>query len=314
MTKKNPGVQCSKCNKWLHGTCASITTEQLTALFTTDSVDWKCRGCTGGAKPKRLSCILPDHDEEDNTDTEPINNNDAKQILSEIRREVREVIRQELQNTLQFYSDKIDEYEEKIKGYEITMKSLENKCMDTKNTCKNLALKNDVLEQKLNAIEQNLLANNLEICGIKEEEMENIKEIANKICTKITQNPEDITKVYRKKIRRSNTTNNMQTAIVVTLRDPHCREKWLESAKKIQLTAKDLGRLEDSKIYLRESLAPATAFLLWKAKSELKETDICKYVWCKNGLVLVRKHENDKKTYIVRSEKDIERLVSELQK
>ncbi|XP_037966839.2 uncharacterized protein LOC119691984 [Plutella xylostella] len=71
VTKKKPGLQCSKCKKWLHGTCAAISTDQLNALFLTESVEWMCKACTGKARPARLSCILPDAEEDEGvTDTE----------------------------------------------------------------------------------------------------------------------------------------------------------------------------------------------------------------------------------------------------
>ena len=146
VTKKSPGLQCNKCSKWLHGSCANISAEQLSALFTTESADWKCRNCTGSGKPKRLSFIMPDAEEEVDTDSEQQQIQAptiTHKILSDIRREVREVVRDELQTALQFYSDKIDEYEVKIKDYE-------NQCYELKNTCKNLILRNDVLEQTKN--------------------------------------------------------------------------------------------------------------------------------------------------------------------
>lgn len=57
----------------------------------------------------------------------------TSKILREIRTEVREVIRQELQRTLQFYSDKIDEYESKMQLYDKNMKHLENQTWNMRN-------------------------------------------------------------------------------------------------------------------------------------------------------------------------------------
>ncbi|KAL4721692.1 hypothetical protein ACJJTC_018501 [Scirpophaga incertulas] len=91
----------------------------------------------GGGKPKRLSCIAPDIDCEDNTDTESITDNTSShsdltmhQILRELRKEVRQVIQEELQGSLKYFSDKIDDYERKIQKYEKFTKDLENRCTD----------------------------------------------------------------------------------------------------------------------------------------------------------------------------------------
>ncbi|KAL4709599.1 hypothetical protein ACJJTC_007330 [Scirpophaga incertulas] len=128
VTKKNPGLQCNKCSKWIHGSCANLSTEQLSFLSTTESADWKCRSCAGNMKPKRLSFIMPDVEDEADTDTETATNQTSmsQKMLNEIKREVRDVVRNELQLALQFYSDKIDEYEMRIKDYE-------NQCAKWKN-------------------------------------------------------------------------------------------------------------------------------------------------------------------------------------
>lgn len=313
VTKKQPGIQCSKCNKWLHGTCASITTEQLAALFSTESVDWKCRVCAGPAKQKRLSCILPDPEEEENSYTESCNPNvTVQKALVEIRREVREIMRNELQNSLQFFSDKIDEYEEKIKIYESDIKNVENQYTDLKNSFTNLTLKNEVLEQKINSLEQQHMSNYLEICGVPEEDQEDLSAITNLIATKMSKNVNDVVNAYRKQNNRSSTVKTTsQPAIVICLREGR-RDQWLQDSKSITLTGKDIGQNNENRIYLRERLTPTTAYLLWKTKQDLKESGICKYVWCKQGQVLVKKHDKGK-IHTVRSTKDIDKLISLLQ-
>ncbi|KAG7299373.1 hypothetical protein JYU34_016313 [Plutella xylostella] len=313
VTKKSPGVQCGKCSKWIHGVCASITTEQLNALVATDSVDWKCRNCTGGVKPKRLSCILPDAEEEDNTDNESLSNMAqnklTQKILNDIRREVRDIITSELQSTLQFYSDKIDEYEEKIAVYECNIKMMEDQCQDLKHSVKNAMLKYEILEQKMNAMEQSQMCNFIEICGVKEAIDENPLDIASKICSNLQLNPKTILKAYRKTGKKSRTTaadKEPSPPILVAMQEG-CRDKWLEAARTIQLNNTVLGSEDISRINVREALTPSSAFMLWKAKKELKETGICKFIWFKNGQILSRKEEKEK-IFTVRSISDIERL------
>lgn len=309
VTKKNPGIQCSKCSKWFHASCASITADQLNVLYSTDAVDWKCRPCMGNGKPKRLSCILPDVDDEDITDTENLmDNNITQRILSDIRREVRDIIKEELQSTLQFYSDKIDEYELKINGFENKIKLFDNQNMELKHKYKNLELKYEVVEQKLNAFEQSQLANNIDICGV--EETEDVDGMVKNLCIKLNLKAEDVVCTYRKKSNRPEAKQGkLPPPIVVTLKEGR-RDSWLQVAKTHTISGKDLGSGEDTKIYLRESLSPTTAYLLWATKNALKTTNICKFVWCKNGQILVKRHEKGK-TYNIRSEKDIHKLVSD---
>jgi hypothetical protein len=128
----------------------SLSTEQLCDLLATDSVDWKCHSCAPvhGGKKKRISVILPNHEDED-SETEGSTQDKPDKALLEMRQEIRqlrqtakEIIRDELQSTLGFYSDNIDEYENKLKDHEMRFKILENHYKDIINTCKNLFLKN----------------------------------------------------------------------------------------------------------------------------------------------------------------------------
>lgn len=313
VSKRLPGLQCSKCSRWLHASCASISTDQLNTLVGTDSVDWKCRTCRGTTKAKRVSAILPDADGDEQSDEErlPIGQETIKKqdVLLEIRREIREIIRDELQRSLKFYSDQIDEFTIKISEYEDRVKSVSNQFYDLNNKYKNLSLRFEASEQKINTLEQHLLCNNIEICGIPKADNENLREVVSKIANKIQQKSADVVKIYRKESRAVPAQRRNQTTIVVSLREG-MRDVWLDAAKSTQVSTLDLGMEGDSKIYIRESLTPATAFLLWKAKTELKEKNIVKFVWCKRGNILVRQGEKDK-IHVIRSTKDIEKWVAE---
>lgn len=330
--KKSPGVQCNKCSKWFHGSCASLSMDQLNALSVTESVDWKCNRCstTNGGKPKRISVILPDpEDEESEFEMEVDSGKDREKFLFEIRKEVRmmrdtvrDIIREELQSTLHFYSKKIDEYEEKIIDYETRLKLTENQFKHISNLCKNLELRNDILEQKVNKWEQAKLSNEIEICGILGTENENLTKIAVTVGNILHQKPEDIIKVYRKKkvIRQGTARAVRATAdapISVTLREG-CHEQWLRASRDTRIRLGDLhldGEVDgDSKVFLRAALSPSTSYLLWKAKTDLRDKGLCKYVWCREGTVMVRKTDGDQKIYYVRSGNDIDTIKKELQK
>lgn len=322
VSKRNPGIQCSKCNKWLHATCASLTTDQLSALSVTDSLDWKCRQCTmvPGGKSKRISVILPDPEEEE-SDTEGSQAKILEEIhreVREMRKNVREIIREELQTSLSYYSDKIDDFDNKVKDFEIRLKLMENQCKETTNMNKNVTLINEVLEQKLNKMEQTLSANNIEICGVDEVADENIQQMASSYCLAIKQQPQDILRVYRKKkISRAGSAQaeraKRDSPIVVTLREG-CRDRWLVAGRISKVQAHMIGGANDKEVHARESLSPTISYLLWKAKTELKDKSICKFVWCKNGSIMVRKSEGDKKVHYVRTPKDIEKIAKEMVK
>lgn len=306
VTKRSPGLQCNKCSRWWHASCAEISHDQLNALQATESLalDWKCRTCAGTAKHKRLSCILPDAEEEGTSDidTDGLTSNITSQILTDIRREIRETIRTELQISLQFYSDKIDDYELSVSNLQGSVKCLEN-------TVKNLTLKNQVLEQRLSAMEQTQLRDVLELCGVAEKADENPLEETRKVAKILNLSPDDIQKAYRKKqMNKNKDTSTKQSIIVVSLREG-CQERWMETTRRSKLTAEDIGQNDANRIYFREALSPHTAFLMWKTKTMLKIPGLAKYVWCKNGKILLRKEDHEK-IYHIKDEIDILNLVN----
>lgn len=316
VSKKSPGIQCNKCNKWLHATCASLTNEQLSTLYATEAADWKCRVCTSHSKHKRISVILPEPEEDEATDTELTpqpNMADSKTItdvyrqLTDIRRQIREDIQDEIKRSLQFYSDKIDDFQQQINKYEEQVRTTENKYKDLNNKYTNLKLKYNLIEQKTNAMEQMQHSTKLEICGIAKQNNENLLEITQKICKKLQHDESDIIRVHRKESTAPAAKKRNHSVVVVTLREGDKRDEWLQAAKSTTITAADLGREGGDKIFLRESLTPAMASLLWKAKADLKTTNLYKFVWCKRGTILARKGESEK-IKVIRCEEDIERL------
>ncbi|KAJ2937747.1 hypothetical protein O0L34_g19142 [Tuta absoluta] len=321
VNKKCPGILCTKCNKWFHGNCVQLTIEQLTALHQTESAEWKCRTCAIGSnssKPKRLSFIMPDPEPEEEMEDEPIL--DAAEILrqpavakfmDEMRKEIRKIVTEEMQQSLKFYSDKIDEFEEKLNAYETKAKSIENKYTDLKNQQKNTQLQREALEQKYNTLLQEKLANNLEVCGTKQEQDEDVESIVKNIGTELKQSSDDVISAIRKQpTKRAGPTagagkeNTAATPVILVTLKAGCKEKWIAAAKTILRNYSST----DKKYYLRDSLSPNTAFLLYKAKMELKNNGLCKYIWCQNGLVLARKTESEK-IYSIQIESDVKRLV-----
>lgn len=323
VTKKSPGIQCSKCNKWLHNGCAQLTLEQVNTLYQMESADWKCGSCmnTKGAKPKRLSFVLPDLEDEETPDLEnqadllsmPGVKELLKEMVGRMQEEVSNIITNELQKSLQFYSDKIDEFEGKIKKHESQFKTIENRYIDLKNVCKNLQLRYESLEQKYHNLQQDNLASYIELCGVEAVENENIDDIVKTVSAELKQNSYDIITAYQKPPPKRTSQNKPMPVIVISLKQG-CKDKWLQANKDITILPNKNEIVSGRpKIYLREALSPSVAYLLYKTKEELKKTGICKYVWFKEGTILVRKQEKDK-IYKIKVESDITKIAEALKK
>lgn len=318
VNKNIPGILCTRCNKWFHGACVSLTIEQLSTLHKTEDVDWKCMTCARGSasnKPKRLSYIIPDTELEEDMSCDPteiFNQPTVTKFLDQMRKEIRKVVTDELQQSLKFYADKIDDFEVRVNSYETKIKTMENKFTDFKNQQKNMQLNYESLEQKYNSLLQDKWANYIEICGIREEEHEDVGSIAKNICVELKQNEGDIISVYRKPNKRragpsaGDTIQLAPQPIVVSLKEGR-REQWILAAKSSRNSNPSSETRHNKLYYIRESLSPTTAFILYKAKNDLKNTGLCEYIWCQNGLVLARKNQNNK-IYSIRVESDIKRL------
>ncbi|KAG7294894.1 hypothetical protein JYU34_022723 [Plutella xylostella] len=274
VTKKKPGLQCSKCKKWLHGTCAAISTDQLNALFLTESVEWMCKACTGKARPARLSCILPDAEEDEGvTDTEDASADKMTKvsltnikreiqltIRDEVKREIQAVFREEMQRTMQYLSDKIDDYEKCQKESKERISNLEKNVHNLTNTCVHLQKYNGALEQKIMDMEQSTRKLNLEIVGIEVLPDENPKIIIEKLAA--------------------------------------ARDAWLKQRRAARAVTSDMltGGSQTSAVYVNEDLIPETRELFWRTRAELR--DVCKYIWLSDGKVLVKQTDGAKASRI----------------
>ncbi|CAB3252699.1 unnamed protein product [Arctia plantaginis] len=214
ITKKFAGLQCGRCNKWWHASCASLTTEQLGALTAVESADWKCKPCSNQTNQRRISAILPD-EEDENTDSEIAGLANHGSMMQEIRRQIRETIQEEMKRSLQFFSDKFDEFQEAINSYEEKIKIIDRQYKDLNNKYTHIKNKSEFMEQKINAIDR------------------------------LEMEAESVIKVYRKQNKSTDGQKRNAGTLVITLKEDQ-RDAWLEAAKTKVITERDIGREEHS--------------------------------------------------------------------
>lgn len=315
ITKRLPGIECSKCHKWRHAECTGIPPDKFDALITTECVDWVCRKCN--KNPKRLSVIAPDFENEPIT---PITDviDPKLQLASMVRTEVNKILKSEindLRSSNQFFSDKIDEYEEKITAFNEIVKGLESKVLNLSNKNSNTELRCQALEQRVAELEQNKLDSTVEVAGIPKCKDENIGKLVTSISEKLGVPAHDVVASYRmnkKSHTKEEQTNNSgyKSPIVVTLKDVGRRNAWVAAGRAAGLTAADFGSdpvfSSTARLYVREALTHHMKNLLWQAKQRLKQA--YRFVWCKDNKIFVRRDEREK-IIIIRSISDIENLL-----
>ena len=313
ITKRSPGLECSRCEKVVHCTtpCSALTVKQLAAIRATDNLGWTCQECQKSSS--RPSIIIPQEDDDDdetgimNKSTAQI---DVKKLLMDISIEVDKCINRavkELQDSLQYQSDKMDDVLENIEAFKETIKDLQRKNTELSNKNKNLETRVGALEQRLQTFEQEKLATLVEIANVPYTEGENTAEIIENAATFLQLPTSEIVKS-----RRIHGKVGRPGPILAQLKNEECQQKWLAAAKKITLQVIDLIPTAPQPnaqvtVFIREALTPYNKKLLWSAKQQLKDT--FRYVWCKKGIVMARKRDNDKTYVIIRCEEDIKQLI-----
>lgn len=292
-------------------TCTELTAKQLGLLQAAENLEWTCHECAAKS-PKRSSFVVPDYGEDDDDDDlqgdgaiYPI---DTKKLVADITKHMDKVFKRdlkELQQAVQFTSDKMDDCLESIEAFKEKIKELDKKNTDLVNRNKHLERRLEAQEQRLNEYEQKALKKVVEIQGIPTRDKEILSDIAGGLASKLQRKPEEV-----KEVKRMPTKEGKPGILHIKLQNEELKKQWVNAAREISLHVADVvpgcdATMKKDKIFVRQAITPQAKNLLWKAKQELKET--YKYIWCREGRVLLRKNDNAK-VIVLRSESDIKNL------
>lgn len=196
----------------------------------------------------------------------------------------------DLRESVSFLSDKYEELKVKV---EMLSKSNDDLISD------NSKLKYTVLDvtNRLNSIEQNLRANNLELNGVTEHRNENLINLMQQCSSVIgyKMSNGDILSCTRvakkeKEIKRPRT-------IVAKFKSVLCRDEFLSAVqrynksnadKKLSTSLLGIGG-ENQPIYVQEHLSPNNRILHAAARKKAKEHKY-QFVWVRNGRIYARKN------------------------
>lgn len=312
ITKRSPGLECSKCEKVVHSntSCSGLTNKQIAALRAAENLDWTCQECHNSSF-RRSSFFIPEENEDEGTsqDSAEVSKN-VKQLLKEMTKEMEKAIQREMKDfmkSLQYQSDKMDEIMENIEFCKQSIQELKRKNTELMNKNSNLETRINALEQRQHEIEQQKLNNQLEVFNIPTSDDKEIKIIAENIAKKLHMPCEDIVSVQVNSSTRKENTGTIQ----IKMKNTETLHKWLSVSKSTKILVKDIIVNESEKscsktVFLKESLTPYNKKLLWNAKQKLK--DVYKFIWCKRGIIRVRKN-SDSEQIILRSLEDINKLI-----
>ncbi|CAF4959253.1 unnamed protein product [Pieris macdunnoughi] len=275
ITKKSPGIDCSRCNRIVHGdpVCAKLSNKQLNALRNSSSIEWSCDECQKNVS-RRSSFITPndDSDDEDDEESEPkeqvnISNLNVKQLVADISRELKKTFKAEMghiESSLNYLSD-----------------------------------------QQLRSLEQGKLGDTLEVAGLPDTTPGQLKNVLEVLTGKLEVDNADI-----KSTQWSKGTNERPGLLLIKLNSRTMQHQSITASKAKCITLGQIlpeapNEIINNRIYVREALTKHIKTILYKTKSRLNKS--YKFIWCKDGKVFVRKTE-ESKIHQVRSLEDILRL------
>jgi len=277
-------IICQGCNNIYHVQCTTIKAATWKAKGKKDKEAWRCRACRGEEKQRSES------ESEEVSDDLSI-----KEMFLEIRRDVKILTKnqEDVKATMAEQSGLI--------------KALTSELQAVK---KDLAVKNreiSSLKQELVDMQQYSRNRNLEIHNLPEKPDENLKEVVGKISEVLGVHIEsgDIDVVHR--IPSRNT--RRPKPVIVQFVNRTVRNLVLDNKKNI-VQVKDIYRSHSNgkdRILVYENLCPYYRSLLRHVREWGSQHDF-KYVWFRNGAVLVKKSEKYKKVYVVKSVHDLEKI------
>ncbi|XP_046737157.1 uncharacterized protein LOC124405931 [Diprion similis] len=214
-----------------------------------------------------------------------------------------------IEEAMNFCSNKIDEFVKTTANLSKENALLQKEVHKLQKKSKEADDKLEFMEAKLEELEQKLKLSEIEICGVPVTRNENLQTIVCNVAKLI--DIELDTKTIQDIYRPPKTTG--ARPIIIKLNTVNARNTWLERAKvKRGIKAKDVYTgFPETAVYINEALTPAKKRLLYLAKMFAREKRY-KYVWIKDGNVLMRKDEGEK-TIQVKHHIDLENLAQPIE-
>lgn len=314
-------LQCEgKCENWFHIQCENVSRRDYQILVDDEDSAWICSGCSNHS-PSRRDQFLKDHKQ--GIDKETVQGKSGKKAakkaaqadklkIEDLNPSVQKLGSKinQLVDSIEYMSSKYDEFFEQMALVRAENVRLTNEMRSIKKSQMRVLKENEDLKNKVHAIEQSLITNEVEITGIPCAENENCENIFRTICDKINYPVKDDEVIQARRVvpppvNRKTTIKPSQQTIVVTLKNSAIRQKILDARKaSLTVTVKDVGfaARDDAKFYINQRLTPYYRHLFWLARQTRNIG--YKFCWVKHGNIYLRKTEMSP-TIKVSSEADI---------
>lgn len=292
-------VKCSDCPDEFHGKCVNppMTSEDIKFLNEEGNA-WRCDSCK---QTRRASMRLE------------YGSTEAGVTLEMIMNMLKEIKDQQKKSTTDFntsYEALHNEVEENTKTLKQGMENIEKYMKEIDQLkSENTALKSKVanLEARMDEMENYSRRNCLEIQGVPEEKDEVVTEVVKKIGKALKVNIEEsMIDVCHRFGRR--TAKQTPRGIMVKFVRRTDKELLMNRRRERRgdFSTRHLDLPTDTPVYLNDSLSPARRWLFAKARQFKKEKHY-KYIWLRNGNILMKK-EDGSETMEIKTEADLSEL------
>ena len=198
--------------------------------------------------------------------------------LTELKSTVEESI-SKIEASQHLFTKEIDTFKKQLIDNTNTTTAIQKSVQDLYSQCDNLS-------NSVNAIQQQMLQNNLLIANVPSISSENLQVTIVNICQKlgVQIQPTDIT--YTGRISTKNKLNIQP--ITVQLKSHQTKLDILKAAKNIVVSCTDIGIEADFRIYIHNQLTSSNQLLLTKARNFRRKHNY-EFAWFSRGFIFIRK-------------------------
>lgn len=313
-------VKCIKCLKAYHLACVSIAASEI-------NQNWICPTCictipkrgNNDNNPvrlnpnitvrsaKRLALSSPSKDENlTHDDVRAIMNDVLKTHLADFTKEINRSIRGILDEEMKSIREECKDIKESMEFMNGTFEMISKEHKAAQENIKKLEVTNELmqstilsLQSRVNQLEQNSRANNVEIQCLPENKSENLVTLIRKLGSIIACEVADehITRITR--IAKQKQDSLRPRSVVVEFRDLKLRDAFLAASINFnkknpsnKLNSAHLGLVgTKTPIFIAEHLSVANKELHAAARRTAKEKGF-KFVWVRGGRIFLRKNED----------------------
>lgn len=319
-------LTCASCSGSFHCSCVGITKVNYSKLSTRNKAAWKCPECRSRTKI-REDTPVKSNDVIENDDILPLTPDKLETRLTQLEtslinklkteiatliqcqlKAVLDPIRKEIERlpgltkSIEFMSNKFDEI-----NTEVSLLRSESKKILTENENLQNEIKN--LNFRLSLMEQQARDCNLDLQYLSENSNENLVTVVTQLA-KVVSCPlqkDDIRSCSR--VAKSNRESTRPRSVIIKLASPRIRDNILATCWKYnkahesnKLNNNDLGIGGEKKpIFISEHLSLANRALHFQARI-FREEHQFKYLWIRNGKVLLKKDDHSPSVWVKNSE------------